>query len=193
METMPIGEIFLAAFIQVLFEKLASTVLLKFPHQEQVHTLFKKWSGELKEIQAFLDDAEEKQIKNSRVKMWLEDLTDLAYDLDDILDEFATEALRRKLIVESQAASTSKSKLLAMIPTCCTGFNPTPLFSDFMSSTSKIDEITTQLQSIFERGSRLGLQKNVVGEFAEAWHRPPATSSLHMNVAYMAGIRRKRT
>ncbi|CAL5380207.1 unnamed protein product [Camellia sinensis] len=175
---MPIGEIFLAAFIRMLFEKLASTVLLKFAHWEQVHTLFKKWSGELKEIQAFLDDAEEKQIKNSRVKMWLEDLTDLAYDLDDILDEFATEALRYKLTVESQAASTSKSKLLAMIPTCCTRFNPTTLLSDFMSSTSKIDEITTQLQSIFERGSRLGLQKNVVGEFAKAWHRPPATSSL---------------
>ncbi|XP_028123908.1 putative disease resistance RPP13-like protein 1 [Camellia sinensis] len=175
---MPIGEIFLAAFIQVLFEKLASTVLLKFAHREQVHTLFKKWSGELKEIQAFLDDAEEKQIKNSGVKMWLEDLTDLAYDLDDILDEFATDALRHKLIVESQAASTSKSKLLAIIPTCCTRFNPTTLLSDFMSSNSKIDEITTQLQSIFERGSRLGLQKNIVGEFAKAWHRPPATSSL---------------
>ncbi|KAL7204521.1 hypothetical protein ACSBR2_017571 [Camellia fascicularis] len=175
---MPIGEIFLAAFIQVLFEKLASTVLLKFAHREQVHTLFKKWSGELKEIQAFLDDAEEKQIKNSGVKMWLEDLTDLAYDLDDILDEFATEALRHKLTVQSQAASTSKSKLLAMIPTCCTRFNPTTLLSDFMSSTSKIDEITTQLQSIFERGSRLGLQKNIVGEFAKAWHRPAATSSL---------------
>ncbi|CAL5380160.1 unnamed protein product [Camellia sinensis] len=178
METMPIGEIFLAAFIQVLFEKLASTVLLKFAHWEQVHTLFKKWSGELKEIQAFLDDAEEKQIKNSGVKMWLEDLTDLAYDLDDILDEFATDALRHKLTVESQAASTSKSKLLAIIPTCCTRFNPTTLLSDFMSSNSKIDEITTQLQSIFERGSRLGLQKNIVGEFAKAWHRPPATSSL---------------
>ncbi|KAL7234407.1 hypothetical protein ACSBR1_017914 [Camellia fascicularis] len=176
---MPIGEIFLAAFIQVLFEKLTSTVLPKFARWEQVHTLFKKWSGELVEIQAFLDDAEEKQIENRAVKMWLEDLTDLAYDLDDILDEFSTEALRRKLIAESQVASTSKSKLRAMIPTCCKGFNPTTLFSDFTrSSTPKVDEITTRLQSIFERGSRLGLQKIFAGESAKAWHRPPSTSSL---------------
>ncbi|KAL7234422.1 hypothetical protein ACSBR1_017926 [Camellia fascicularis] len=58
---MPIGEIILTAFIKVLFEKLASIDLLNFAHREQVHTLFKRWSGELTEIQAFLDDAEEKQ------------------------------------------------------------------------------------------------------------------------------------
>ncbi|GMP41475.1 hypothetical protein CsSME_00011564 [Camellia sinensis var. sinensis] len=177
---MPIGEIILAAFIKVLFEKLASIDLLNFARREQVHTIFKRWSGELTEIQAFLDDAEEKQIENRAVKMWLEELTDLAYDLDDILDEFATEALQHKLTAESQAASTSKSKLRAMIPTCCKGFSPTTLLSDFItSSTSKIEEITTRLQSIFERGSRLGLQNIVARESAKAWHRPPSTSLIH--------------
>ncbi|XP_028099955.1 putative disease resistance RPP13-like protein 1 isoform X2 [Camellia sinensis] len=174
---MPIGEIILTAFIQVLFEKLASTVPLKFARREQVHTLFKKWSGELVEIQAFLDDAEEKQIENKAVKMWLEDLTDLAYDLDDILDEFATEALGCELKSVSQEASTKKRKLLAMISTWGKGLNPTTLFSDFTrSSTSKVDEITSRLQSIFERGSRLGLQKIFAGESAKAWHRPASTS-----------------
>ncbi|KAL7234396.1 hypothetical protein ACSBR1_017907 [Camellia fascicularis] len=177
---MPIGEIILAAFIKVLFQKLASIDLLNFARREQVHTIFKRWSGELTEIQAFLDDAEEKQIENRAVKMWLEELTDLAYDLDDILDEFATEALQRKLTAESQAASTSKSKLRAMIPTCCKGFSPTTLLSDFMkSSTSKIEEITTRLQSIFERGSRLGLQNIVARESTKAWHRPLSTSLIH--------------
>ncbi|KAI8027035.1 putative disease resistance RPP13-like protein 1 [Camellia lanceoleosa] len=177
---MPIGEIFLAAFIQVLFEKLASTELLKFARREQVHTHIKRWSGELAKIQAFLADVEGKQIENRAVKMWLEELTDLAYDLDDILDEFATEALRRKLTSESQATSTSKSKLRAMIPTCCKGLNPTTLLSDFTrSSTSKIEEITTRLKNILESGSGLGLQQIVAGEFAKAWHRPPSTSLIH--------------
>ncbi|KAL7204514.1 hypothetical protein ACSBR2_017565 [Camellia fascicularis] len=177
---MPVGEIFLSAFIQVLFEKLASTVLLQFARREQVHTLFKRWSGELATIRAFLDGAEEKQIENRAVKMWLEELTDLAYDLDDLLDEFSTEALRRKLTSESQAASTSKSKLRAMIPTCCKGPNPTTFLSDFTrSSTSKMEEITTRLQNILESGSGLGLQQIVAGESAKAWHRPPSTSLIH--------------
>ncbi|CAL5380177.1 unnamed protein product [Camellia sinensis] len=179
-ETMPVGEIFLAAFIQVLFEKLASTEQLKFARGEQVHTHIKRWSGELAKIQAFLDDAERKQTENRAVKMWLEELTDLAYDLDDILDEFATEALRRKLTSESQAASTSKSKLWAMIPRCCKGLNPTTLLSYFTrSSISKIEEITSRLQKILESGSGYGLQQIVAGESAKAWHRPPSTSLIH--------------
>ncbi|KAL7204501.1 hypothetical protein ACSBR2_017556 [Camellia fascicularis] len=112
--------------------------------------------------------------------MWLEELTDLAYDLDDILDEFATEALRRQLTSESQAASTSKSKLWAMIPRCCKGLNPTTLLSDFTrSSISKIEEITSRLQKILESGSGYGLQQIVAGESANAWHRPPSTSLIH--------------
>ncbi|KAK8330078.1 hypothetical protein V6Z12_A11G370100 [Gossypium hirsutum] len=56
-----------------------------------------------------LDDAEEKQIKNEGVKKWLEDLQDLAYDVDDILDEFAYEELRLKLKKLQVQASTSKA------------------------------------------------------------------------------------
>ncbi|CAL5380195.1 unnamed protein product [Camellia sinensis] len=175
METMPIGEIFLGAFIQVLFEKLASTELFT-----QVHTHIKRWSGQLAKIQAFLADAEGKQIENRAVKMWLEELTDLAYDLDDILDEFATEALGCELKSVSQEASTKKRKLPAMISTWGKGLNPTTLFSDFMrNSTSKIEEITTRLQNIFEEGRGLGLQNIVAGESTKAWHRSPSTSFIH--------------
>ncbi|CAL5381804.1 unnamed protein product [Camellia sinensis] len=173
METMHIGEIFLATFIQTLSEKLISTVLQKFVGQEQVHTLFEKWSGKLAEIRKFLDDAEEKQIENRDVKMWLEELTDLAYDMDDILDEFDTETLQCKLTSESQVASTKKRKWY-------TSFNPTTLLSDFTKIyTSKMEEITTRLQNTFEGGRGLGLQNIVAGESAKAWHRPPSTSLIH--------------
>ncbi|GMP41480.1 hypothetical protein CsSME_00011567 [Camellia sinensis var. sinensis] len=170
---MHIGEIFLDTFIQRLSEKLVSTVLLKFAGREQVHTLFEKWSRKLAEIRAFLDDAEEKQIENRYVKMWLEELTDLAYDIDDILDEFDTEALQCKLTSETQVASTKKRKWY-------TRFNPTTLLSDFTKSyTSKIEGITTRLQNIFEGGRGLGLQNIVAGESAKARHRSPSTYFIH--------------
>ena len=44
-------------------------------------------------VQAVLNDAEEKQVTESAMKLWLEDLRDLAYDMDDLLDAIATEAL----------------------------------------------------------------------------------------------------
>jgi hypothetical protein len=39
-----------------------------------------------------LGDAEEKQYTDRAVKEWLDDLRDLAYDVDDIVDELTTEA-----------------------------------------------------------------------------------------------------
>ncbi|KAJ6370847.1 hypothetical protein OIU77_001368 [Salix suchowensis] len=43
-------------------------------------------------IQAVLQDAEVKQWKEEAIKVWLSDLKDVAYDVDDLLDEFAIEA-----------------------------------------------------------------------------------------------------
>jgi hypothetical protein len=69
----------------------------------------------LSKIEAVLDDAEEKQDNRVAVKKWLDDLRDLAYDAEDILDEFATEALRRKLMGGDDQATTSKG----LIPQVC--------------------------------------------------------------------------
>ncbi|KAB1202506.1 putative disease resistance RPP13-like protein 1 [Morella rubra] len=44
------------------------------------------------------------------VKQWLDDLKDLAYDVDDILDEFATEVLRSKSMGENRASKSKKDK-----------------------------------------------------------------------------------
>ncbi|KAG5539258.1 hypothetical protein RHGRI_019721 [Rhododendron griersonianum] len=106
---MAIGEIFLSAFIQELFEKLASHVLLNFARRERIDTLLTKWRNMLEQIESVLADAEEKQMTDQRgIKLWLEELEDLAYDLDDVLDEFATEALRRKVMEEPQASTSKK-------------------------------------------------------------------------------------
>ncbi|KAL0016146.1 hypothetical protein SO802_003215 [Lithocarpus litseifolius] len=72
---------------------LASSDLLKIFQLEQVYADLNKWKKTLLKIHAVLDDAEEKRETNKLVKIWLDELEDLAYDADDILDEFATEVL----------------------------------------------------------------------------------------------------
>ncbi|KAM4082283.1 hypothetical protein ACJW30_11G160500 [Castanea mollissima] len=107
-----IGEAALSAFFEVLFGKLSSSDLLKIFHQEQVHADLKKWKTMLLKIREVLDDAEEKQMTKESVKNWLDELEDLAYDADDILDEFSTEALRRKLNAEEPSTSKVRNSIM---------------------------------------------------------------------------------
>ncbi|TYG96778.1 hypothetical protein ES288_A11G380000v1 [Gossypium darwinii] len=50
------------------------------------------------QIKAALLDAEEKSMTDNLVKVWLEDLKDVLYDADDLLDDFSIEALRKDLL-----------------------------------------------------------------------------------------------
>ncbi|KAF2293701.1 hypothetical protein GH714_004214 [Hevea brasiliensis] len=109
--------------LEVLFEKIECPVFLKFAREGQVLSHIRKWEKMLTRIQAVLEDAEEKQMSNRLVKMWLDDLKDLAYDVEDILDEFATESLQRKLKGEPQPQAGA-NKLRKLLHSAVNAINP---------------------------------------------------------------------
>lgn len=86
---MAVVEVITSAILQPLFEKLASASFLKFASkkEKEIDSELKKWELRLLEIRAVLTDAEEKQITNQAVKLWLNNLRDLAYDVQDVLEE----------------------------------------------------------------------------------------------------------
>ncbi|KAL2929472.1 putative disease resistance RPP13-like protein 1 [Bienertia sinuspersici] len=106
---MAIGETFLSAFLQVLFEKMLSPgvnlfmELLKGGKQQQI--IIKEWEKQLRMIEAVLSDAEfqsqfQTNNSNNGINAWMQDLQDLAYDLEDVLDTFATQALTYHLMIK---------------------------------------------------------------------------------------------
>ncbi|KAF7152046.1 hypothetical protein RHSIM_Rhsim01G0058600 [Rhododendron simsii] len=166
------AEIFLGALLDVLFEKLSSGDLWNIACKDPIHTWLTKWRRMLEQVQAVVADAEEKQITDRGVNLWLSDLEDLSYDMDDVLDEFATKALRRKVMEEPRA---STSKVRALIPNCCTSFNPSTLVSDFRLR-SEMDEITKRLQDLFDRRMGLGLKNIDARGSGKAPQRQPTSS-----------------
>ncbi|KAH1063201.1 hypothetical protein J1N35_028188 [Gossypium stocksii] len=152
------GEAALSAFLELLSAKLLDSVLNFVADHRQVHQQLKHWQSMLPEIKAVLNHAEEKQIKDEGVKHWLDDLQDLAYDVDDILDEFAYQELSLKL--QKTQAQASTSKVQKLIPTCFTGGHFSPISFMFNAKMiSKIKAITDRLNSLNTRRSSLGLSE----------------------------------
>ncbi|KAB1220775.1 putative disease resistance RPP13-like protein 1 [Morella rubra] len=136
-----VGELFLSAFIQMLVQQLLYPELVKFASQEGIGQKLDKWKN-------FVQDSG-----------WLDDLKDLAYDVDDILDEFNMEVLRSNSMGENRA---SKSKVRNLIPACCTGFTPSAVKMNIRLG-PKIKEITDRFNKIEKQKDYLDLRETVDG------------------------------
>ncbi|XP_052299785.1 putative disease resistance RPP13-like protein 1 isoform X4 [Citrus sinensis] len=178
-----IGEAVLSALVELLIKKLASQGLELFTRHKKLKADFIKWKGMLEMIQVVLADAEDRQTREKSVKMWLGNLQNLAYDAEDVLDEFETEALRRELLLQEPAvadqpsSSANTSKLRKLIPTCCTNFSPRSIQFESMMA-SKIKGITDRLQDIISTQKDLLDSKIVisVGKSRDVGQRLPTTS-----------------
>ncbi|KAL9451804.1 hypothetical protein AB3S75_013388 [Citrus x aurantiifolia] len=180
-----IGEAILTASFDLLVNKLASEGIRLFARQQQIQADLKKWNKMLVMIKAVLDDAEEKKTTHQSVKLWLGELQNLAYDVEDLLDEFQTEAFRRKLLLgngdpaaaqdQPSSSRTRTSKFRKLIPTCCTTFTPQSIQFDY-SMMSKIKEINDRFQEIVTQKDSLGLNVSSAGGSKKASQRLETTS-----------------
>ncbi|XP_019051453.1 PREDICTED: putative disease resistance protein RGA4 [Nelumbo nucifera] len=82
-----------SAVAEEMVKKLIFTVSQDSLLAWNVQGVLKKLQGSLTVIQYFLRDAQRQQLHSSEVRSWLKRLKDVAYDADDLLDEFEYEAL----------------------------------------------------------------------------------------------------
>ncbi|OMO73330.1 hypothetical protein COLO4_27160 [Corchorus olitorius] len=87
----------LSAVATTILENINSRWIQEFGISGGLKTELERLQSTLSTIQAVLLDAEEKQWKSEAIKNWLRKLKDTAYDVDDILDEFATNTHRGRL------------------------------------------------------------------------------------------------
>ncbi|KAA8515664.1 hypothetical protein F0562_018725 [Nyssa sinensis] len=72
-----------------------------------------KLKATLSTIKAVLLDAEQQQEKNNEVQDWLGKLKHAFYGVDDLIDDFATEALRRKLKKKNENSAIEETLILS--------------------------------------------------------------------------------
>ncbi|CAL8997739.1 unnamed protein product [Prunus brigantina] len=89
------------ALISVLLERLVS-ITYEYMEGELKHVLnvkedVDKFTRTLRVIRAVLEDAEQRQVTDEAVKIWLDDLKDISYQMVDVLDEWNTDILKQQV------------------------------------------------------------------------------------------------
>ncbi|KAH9689122.1 hypothetical protein KPL70_015371 [Citrus sinensis] len=89
------------AIISPILEQLTSMAVEEAKEQVRLVTgvgkEVKKLTSNLRVIQAVLNDAEKRQIKEERVRLWLDQLRDACYDMEDVLGEWNTPRLKLQI------------------------------------------------------------------------------------------------
>ncbi|KAL5549128.1 hypothetical protein UlMin_004359 [Ulmus minor] len=145
-----VGGALLSGFINVLFERMVpQDVILKFFGGKNIVKLLDELKINLRSANVVLNDAEVKQLTNQDVKNWVDDLTDVIYKADFLLDKIDTEASRRKR--EDGSAASKASKLLNFVSTSFSSFEKTLIV--------EVQEILEKLNLLLGQIDRLGLKE----------------------------------
>uniref|UniRef100_A0A2N9HYS9 Uncharacterized protein n=1 Tax=Fagus sylvatica TaxID=28930 RepID=A0A2N9HYS9_FAGSY len=90
-------QIVLSDIVEGLLAKLRSIVTKHMSSEWDFNEGLIDLHASLTQIQLLLNDAEKRQVSDGRVRMWLTDFRDAAYDIDDALDEFGYNILQQKV------------------------------------------------------------------------------------------------
>ena len=99
-----------------VLELLGSLVVQEVKLASGVKTEIENLKSTVSTIQAVLLDAEKQSSHSHQIEDWLSKLKDVLHDADDLLDDFSTEVMRRKVMTKKVRLFSSSSNLLAFRP-----------------------------------------------------------------------------
>ncbi|KAJ0860265.1 putative P-loop containing nucleoside triphosphate hydrolase, leucine-rich repeat domain superfamily [Helianthus annuus] len=143
------AEVVLSSLLPVLFEKLTDAALKTIARHKGIDAEIKKLQKSLTQIQVYLTHASQMEINDPSLKQRLNDLQHLAYDIDDVLDGWETDAMDPEFKQEPEGITGKVRKLIT--PTCCTTFSRTT------TMIAELDDISTKLQDLVKEKADLGL------------------------------------
>ncbi|XP_065632455.1 putative disease resistance protein RGA1 [Quercus suber] len=104
------------ALVSTIKDQLSPFITSEFTSIANVKGEVQNLESKFHTIQAMLSDAEERQVKEEAVKLWLDKLKDVSYQMDDVLDEWNTAMIKaeiekqQKEFEEEEKAETSAAK-----------------------------------------------------------------------------------
>ncbi|KAJ9692900.1 hypothetical protein PVL29_011822 [Vitis rotundifolia] len=152
------------ALLSIVLDRLASLIQQQI-HQEVslvvgVETEIQSLTDTLQVVRAVVVDAEKRQVKEELVKVWLQRLKDIAYQMDDVLDEWSTSLLKSQ-IERAESPSMSKKKVSSCIPSPSICFKRVAGRRDIAL---KIKDIKQQVDDIANQSNRFNFTSRFSNE-----------------------------
>ncbi|GLT64597.1 hypothetical protein SLA2020_370800 [Shorea laevis] len=141
------GDLILDTVIDVTISKLISAAAEQINHAVSWKKELVLLQDKLTMIQAVLQDAGERQVRDSAVKRWLLKLREVADEADCILDEVAYETVKRKVKIQNQT-----------IKKVCYFFTPTNPVVFGLRMGQKIKKVIAMVDGINNEVQWFGLQ-----------------------------------
>ncbi|XP_015158913.1 putative disease resistance RPP13-like protein 1 [Solanum tuberosum] len=164
-----VGGAFLSSALNVLFDRLAPQGDLLNMFQKHKHhvRLLKKLKMTLRGFQIVLSDAENKQVSNPSVSVWLNELGDAVDSAENLIEEVNYEALRLKVEGQHQNfAETSNQQVSDLNLRLSDEF--------FHNIKDKLEDTIETLEVLEKQIGRLGLKEHFGSTKQET--RTPSTS-----------------
>ncbi|THU51605.1 hypothetical protein C4D60_Mb06t32790 [Musa balbisiana] len=143
--------------------------------QGSVHEDLSKMEGTLSRIQAVLSDAEEREIRDEAVKLWLKELKDLAYLAEDVLAEYGYEFLRIKAEGGDLPRPATRKRKLEARKLVATTVLPTQIAIPG-GIQSRIKDISIRFDELAEERKALSLKDNIGVSRSSVPVKPPQST-----------------
>ncbi|KAM3704465.1 hypothetical protein ACB098_03G005200 [Castanea mollissima] len=163
------------ALLSAIVERLGSIISSEFELTVTVEKEVQKLQSKFRTIQAVLNDAEKRQLKEESVKLWLDKLEGVSYEIDDVLDEWNTDLIKaeiekqRKGFEEEEKAETSTAKERKVWPLISV-----PNLFQHRDIAHKIKDLNGKLDEINKEKEMYGFELSRAIE--EVVERPKTTS-----------------
>ena len=99
-----------------VLQLLGSIIVKEVKLASSVETEIANLTNSVSTIRAVLLDAEKQSSHSHQIKDWLSKLKDVLHDADDLLDDFSTQVMRRKVMTKKVRLFSSSSNPLTFSP-----------------------------------------------------------------------------
>ncbi|XWS16264.1 hypothetical protein CRYUN_Cryun34aG0070200 [Craigia yunnanensis] len=135
-----------------------------------------KLSSTFRTIQAVLVDAEKRQVKEQAVKVWLDKLHNVAYDIEDVLDEWNTAILESQIESDESLSSLGRRPLVSRTPS-----SSIPRLVQRHDIAVKIKELNERLEAIAKEKDDYAFLVNLTRNNDLELERPKTTYFINVS------------